>query len=204
MKVLLFLFASISTLTAQTVFAEVFKVLNDKLVYDTGDGDLEDGHETQLLAILKSEKNIKILVLNSSGGLIWVADAMADLVIDAGLNSHVEFECASSCARVFLAGQKRTMSLGGNIGFHKSYWEAQSMKGYYESEKEDEGWSDPFEFASWLYEDTQSDIFSDFEYLMERGVTPQFAIKTLRAGSDGMWYPRRKELLEGGILTQLH
>jgi hypothetical protein len=56
MKVLLFLFASISTLTAQTVFAEVFKVLNDKLVYDTGDGDLEEGHETQLLAILKSEK----------------------------------------------------------------------------------------------------------------------------------------------------
>ena len=71
-----------------------------------------------------------------------------------------------------------------------------------ESKKEDQEWSDPFEFASWLYEDTQVDVFKAFEYLLERDVLPHFAIETLKAGSDGMWYPRRTELLNGGVLTE--
>ena len=133
---------------------------------------------------------------------MYVANEMADLVIDARLSTHVEFSCESSCATVFLAGKKRSLALGGKIGFHKSYWEADSIKEYYESEKETEGWSNFFDFASWMYEDTQSEIFTEFEYLIERGVTPKFAIETLRAGSDGMWYPRRSNLFEGGVLTE--
>ena len=46
------------------------------------------------------------------------------------------------------------------------------------------------------------DFLQALVFFLERGVKPQFAIQTLRAGSDGMWYPRRKELLEGGILTE--
>ena len=90
---------------------------------------------------------------------------------------------------------------GKKVG-HKGYWEATSIKSYYDANKEDEKWANPFEFASWLYEDTQSDVFKEFEYLLERGVKPDFAIKTLKADSDGMWKPRRSELLSGGILTR--
>ena len=68
--------------------------------------------------------------------------------------------------------------------------------------KNDEGWVDSFEFASWLFDDTQSDIFRDFEYLLERGVEAKFAIKTLKADSDGMWEPRISELRSAGVLTQ--
>ena len=63
-------------------------------------------------------------------------------------------------------------------------------------------WETPFEFASWLYEDTQAEVFSDFEYLLERGVNAQFAIRTLKASSDSMWYPRRVELEAAGVLTE--
>ena len=98
----------------------------------------------------------------------------------------------------------RCKYLTSDIGFHAGWWAADSanVEDYYNSEKEDEGWETPFDFASWLYEDTQAEIFTEFEYLLGRGVKPQFAIQILRAGSDGMWYPRRKELLEGGILTE--
>ena len=52
------------------------------------------------------------------------------------------------------------------------------------------------------HEDTQAEVFSDFEYLLERGVNAQFAIRTLKASSDNMWYPRRAELEAAGVLTE--
>ena len=127
---------------------------------------------------------------------------MADLVIDAELNTFVEQNCESACVTIFLVGKNRIMELGAKIGFRASWWPAKNMQSYYQNNKEDKDWETPFEFASWLYEDTQKEIFEQFEYLLERGVQPHFAIQTLKAGSDGMWYPRRKELLKGGILTQ--
>ena len=49
------------------------------------------------------------------------------------------------------------------IGFHSSSWTAESIQDYYTSEKDTQGWGTPFDFASWLYEDTQAEIFSEFE-----------------------------------------
>ena len=49
---------------------------------------------------------------------------------------------------------------------------------------------------------TFESMYIEFEYLLERGVSPSFAIDTLKAGADGMWYPRRKQLLEAGVLTE--
>jgi hypothetical protein len=184
----------------------LFKVEGKNLYFDTentlGVDGINSSHSENLFDILKSNDGITTLILNSEGGLTAEAQDMADLVIDAGLNTYVDGVCLSSCVTIFLGGNNRGLALGGKIGFHKGYWEATSIKNYYDARKEDHNWADPFEFASWLYEDTQSDVFKKFEYLLERGVKPEFAIKTLRADSDGMWEPRRSVLLLGGILTQ--
>ena len=50
--------------------------------------------------------------------------------------------------------------------------------------------------------DTQKQIFRDMEYLIERGVEPLFAIKTMKAESEDMWYPRRKELEAAGVIRK--
>ena len=196
----------LSLLFASVATAEPFKLHNNVLFYSTGEGaeisEIDWGHEDTLLQILKKHKEIDTLVLKSEGGLIEVANNMADLVIDAELDTMVEENCESACVTIFLAGKNRVMEIGAKIGFHASWWSAEDMKSYYQSRREEEDWQSPFEFASWLYEHTQTEIFKDFEYLLERGVQPQFAIQTLKAGSNGMWYPRRKELLKGGILTQ--
>ena len=186
--------------------SEPFKLDNNALSYSNGDGaevlEIDWGHEEELLQILRKHKEIDTLILKSEGGIIEVADKMADLVIDAELNTLVEENCESACVTIFLAGKNRIMELGAKIGFHASWWSAKNMHSYYQNNKEVQDWETPFDFASWLYEDTQKEIFEQFEYLLERGVQPHFAIQTLKAGSDGMWYPRRKELLKGGILTQ--
>ena len=184
----------------------VFRVEKNKVYYDTENPEGVDGinyhHVDNLLEILKSNNQIQTLVLNSGGGYAEAAQELADLVLDAELNTYVENICKSACVNVFLAGTVRGLALGGRIGFHKGYWGSASLKEYYDDHKIDEGWADQFEFASWLYEDTQSDIFRDFEYLLERGVEPAFAIKTLKADSNGMWEPRRSELRSAGVLTQ--
>ena len=126
----------------------------------------------------------------------------SNLIIDYGLDTHVVGSCESACTTLLIAGEKRTVQKGSWVGFHQSSWDAEGIKEWYEYYKEEDGWKNEFEFAEWLYEDTQQTIFKDMQYLIERNVDPLFAIKTMTAKSDDMWYPRRKELLAAGIITE--
>jgi len=191
---------------ATNAVADPFTVDGNAVLYDTINSEVTEeidyGHSEKLLEILKTNENIELLILTSEGGFIKAGYDIADVVIDAELNTHVDSICESTCATVFLAGKKRSLELGAKIGFHSSYWAAEDIHEYYTSEKDRMGWETPFEFASWLYEDTQAEVFSDFEYLLERGVNAKFAIRTLNASSDSMWYPRRAELEAAGVLTE--
>ena len=201
-----FMLTAIFLACGSLLSASPFQVDGDSIYYDTINTEnvdgIEYGHEEELLNLLKENREIRTIHLNSSGGMIEPAQDMSAIIIDAGLDTHVEFKCASACVTMFLGGLNRTLDLGGKLGFHKSYWGSDSIKEYYDSQKETEEWESPFEFASWLYEDTQAELFVEFEYLLERGVSPRFAIDTLKAGADGMWYPRRRQLLEAGLLTE--
>ena len=190
------------TLFAGVAHAQTIWVDGTTLYYDTTENRIESGDEEKILEILKTNPDLTDMVLTSEGGSVSVANLISDYVIDVGLNTHVEGECSSSCTRIFLAGKKRTLAIGSQIGFHRLFWGASDIERYYEAVKERRGWSNFFEFASWSYGDAQEDVFAGFEYLLERGVEPFFAIRTLRAESDDMWYPRRKELKEGGFLTE--
>lgn len=154
--------------------------------------------------VLEENPDIKVVHLTSWGGDIETSYQIADLIIDYELDTHVVEICYSACPTIFLGGEKRTLARVSKLGFHRGWWDAESMKEYYESEKENSGWKTAFDFASWVYEDAQEDIYKEFKFLLERGVEPFFAIKTIQAHpneSDG-WYPRRKELREANFLTE--
>ena len=190
---------------SQPVFAQVFDVKGQELIYDTDnavDKSINFGHADMLLDTLQQHKSIKLLKLHSNGGKTIEARTMANIIIDAGLDTHVNKNCSSSCVRLFLAGKKRTANLGVELGFHRSVWKSESIKHYYEFNKEDEGWETPFDFAAWLYGDVQKDVYEFITYLTDRGVSADIAAKTYRLGNDEMWYPRRQELLSSGILTE--
>ena len=65
--------------------ADVFKIEDNILYYDTENSDItnevSEGHEKELLTILKEHNEIDTLILNSGGGLVYVANEMADLVV---------------------------------------------------------------------------------------------------------------------------
>ena len=131
------------------------------------------------------------------------ADAyeISDLIIDFDLDTHVNGVCHSSCTILFLAGNKRTVERGSTLGFHQLHWPAESQRVYYDYYLGTD-WNDEFEYAEWLYNDAQATILLDMEYLLERGVESYFAIKTLQADPNDMWIPRRKELINAGVIIE--
>ena len=187
---------------------EKFSIDGDTIIYDTFKATDEtlaeiNWEDTNVLAkILSENPNIKTLQLNSLGGIIDAAVYMSDIIIDFELNTHVVGECSSSCAILFIAGEKRTIQRGSWLGFHQGSWDKDSIKEHYEYNKAEYGWANEFEHSSWIYKDTQKQIFRDMEYLIERGVEPLFAIKTMKADSKDMWYPRRKELEAAGVIRE--
>ena len=187
---------------------EKFSINGETLIYDTFKSTDEtlaeiNWEDTYVLAKMLSENpNIKTLQLNSLRGIIDAAEYMSDIIIDFELNTHVVGECSSSCAILFIAGEKRTIQRGSWLGFHQGSWDKDSIKEHYEYNKVEYGWANEFEHSSWIYKDTQKQIFRDMEYLIERGVEPLFAIKTMKADNEDMWYSRRKELEAGGVIKE--
>jgi hypothetical protein len=107
-------FSKLQNIKTTTVFASPFSIQGDTLIYNTED-DEDDGialgHAELLLDALHNNKDIKLIKLHSAGGVRIEAQYMADIIIDAGLDTHVDEECSSSCVRMFLAGKKITRTI---------------------------------------------------------------------------------------------
>ncbi|MGE4324978.1 MAG: hypothetical protein AB7E21_02575 [Pseudodonghicola sp.] len=185
-----------------------FSIDGVTLIYDTEttvEGDeAEITYEDidRLRALLRENEGIKVLELNSTGGGVFASEEMARIVIDFGLDTVVSGACVSSCVNVFLAGKSRRMMLGSKIGFHRRSWSPAAVKDYYEAQRETYGWATPYDFASWIYEDTQAETYKHLAYMLSRGVDPTFAIRTKSVPNDDEWYPSRLELFQAGVLTE--
>ena len=189
---------------------EKFKVDGEVLHYNTElavkdiDKGIKEEDADKLLETLKNNPNIKTIHLTSWGGLISTAVEMADIIIDFELDTHVKEICFSACPLLLMGGETRTLERGSKIGFHRSSWDSNSMKNFYENKETREiyGWKNEFDFSSWVYDDSQEEIYSQFKYYLERGVSPSFVIETMKARSEEGWYPSRKDLLEANVITK--
>lgn len=183
-----------------------FHVEGPVLIYDTeaapdpDDREIQNGDLDDLLEILRGTEGIRSLRLNSTGGSVWAGSEMARVVIDFELDTVVEGECSSSCVSIFLGGTRRELARGGKLGFHQRSWSPGAMESYYDKYAGEEGWETPFDFASWVYEDTQSELFKEMSFMQSRGVALEFAIETKRLRST-TWFPSRRELVQAGVLT---
>ena len=206
-----YIFIPLFLLNTNTVYSnDKFAIDGTILHYNTEIASKEENREINwddvdsFKKILSENPQIESVYLTSWGGQIDAAIEIGDIIIDYELNTHVVEICFSACPLAFLGGEKRTLQRGDKIGFHQGTWDAESIEEYYDNKETQEyyGWESPFDFASWLYEDTQREIYSEFKYYIERGIDPAFVIETMAARSDDGWYPRRKELLNSKFLTE--
>ena len=138
----------------------------------------------ELDALLKSEQSIKEIELNSAGGDVDAAFYMTDLIIDGGLDTNVNGTCES--ALMLLAGERRTVERGSWVGFHQSYWDAQYTR-LFRTNKDSKVVKCSNSLLGVRRHPTRG--FANLQYFVERGVDAGFAIKTMQATSDDMWYP---------------
>ena len=93
------LIALLMTLATNAV-ADPFTVNGNAVFYDTINSEVTEqidcGHAEKLLEIFKTNENIEVLILNSEGGLIEAGYDIADIVIDAELNTHIDIICESA------------------------------------------------------------------------------------------------------------
>ena len=83
-------------------------------------GTISDGSSAVLRAFLDQNPKIRLLHLNSPGGLLNEGLRLARLVHDRGLPVIVDHSCASACTLVLLASPQRWARPGALIGFHQA------------------------------------------------------------------------------------
>ncbi|MCH2095496.1 MAG: hypothetical protein MK160_10320 [Rhodobacteraceae bacterium] len=198
-------FVPVEPLGVEDALPEKFALDGTTLIYDTDQAkdqaqrEIEGQDVDAFLAVLSTHSAVKTLQLNSIGGEVWAGNEIARIVIDFELDTVVAGECSSSCVPIFLAGNVRQMTRGSKIGFHQSNWSADGLKKYYDKWRDDENWETAFDFASWLFKDTQSEVFKELTYMISRGVDAEFAIQTKQMRSS-MWFPSRRILQQAGVL----
>ena len=129
---------------------------------------------------LSKHQTITSVWLDSEGGRVFTARAMARLVEQYELDTHVENRCYSACTVVFMAGEKRTANLGAELGFHQY-----ALQQDYQLQQID----------------VSLELKQDRDYFVRRGVSADFANSVFKATPDALWKPNRKSLLDAGVLT---
>ena len=146
--------------------------------------------------------NVKNVVVSGVGGDAFAAYEIARKIVKFDLNVVARGDCNSACVVLFLGGTNRSLEHGARLGFHRGTTDAMNHQEFYEAQKQEMGWKDEFSYASWVYEEAQVEARKFIEYLLQRGVEPEFALKVLTYSSDDMWYPTEKEMREAGVLTE--
>ena len=144
-------------------------------------GEFNFDLNSDLQTLLKQNKKIKTIELDSSGGLIYAARALAFTIEKNQLDTHVDGVCNSACTVAFMAGNSRTLGANGKIGFHQYEFQKQHPLQVKQAENEQE---------------------KDRQYFSGRGVSKDFLETVYRSGHHAIWQPERTVLKQSGVITQ--
>jgi hypothetical protein len=134
-----------------------------------------------LLTVLSQQDNVKAISLDSHGGIVFAARSIAKLVEENKLSTVVERQCFSACTMVFAAGNQRSVSESGEVGFH----------GY--------SLDMPYRFKT---VDPIEEQEKDKLYLLGRGIDVMFLNQAFNTSSKTLWKPTHAELYQAGFITE--
>lgn len=156
--------------------ASPYKVLLGAVILK-GPIDFEMLHRLELT--IAAFPDLKRVDLQSDGGRVPAARAIAQRIAAARLDTRAIGLCASACPLIFVAGQKRSLGPDGGLGFHA-----------YELLRYDN------------LQNPREEEARDREYLIGRGISADFLDRVFATPPDQLWRPTRGELRNAGFLTQ--
>ena len=129
---------------------------------------------------------VKGIVLDSRGGVLYEGRALAELIRERKLNTYSLKKCSSSCVIAFVSGEKRYMGVNSKLGFHQPHHDLDSEAKIMISEED----------IKRTYE----------EYSLEfknSSVNKDFIARMFGAPSNDMWYPQINELIDANVVHEV-
>jgi hypothetical protein len=143
-------------------------------------GDLSYEVNTALEAALAQHAGIATVELDSSGGQIFAARAIARTIARHRLDTYVSHRCYSACTLTFMAGQRRGLGQDGQLGFHQ--------------------YAIPGDMRVKII-DIAAEQAKDRDYFASRGVTEAFLRRIFQVRHQQIWVPGRDALKNGRVIT---
>jgi hypothetical protein len=142
-------------------------------------GPLSYTENTSLKATLKVFASAQTVLLESDGGNIFAARALAFTIAENGLATRVDGMCFSACTLAFMAGRPRVLGPNGRLGFHS------------------------YAFDSILRlqtVDVKEQETKDRVFFVEQGLSNQFIDRIFATPPTELWQPSRADLIAGGVI----
>jgi len=200
MKILAFLLA----LWTFPVMAEM-RIDGDALIYDapTYDFALNRPSDADGLGnLLRANPNVRRLVLSGSFEITRDALDVARVVADFGLDTEAQGECSDGCLYILAAGKTRTLGKGALLHLRRIVIPTDVLRAQFEHQKGSYGWADEFGQASYMYDRAQNDLRDALGFLLDHGVSVDFALQVFDMPRQDFWTPRREELVAGGVVEK--
>jgi hypothetical protein len=182
-------------------------VSGDRIVFngDVGSSKGEDGltgDYSNLLDLAAANPNVSIVALTGRFPSTGYAMDVARGIEGLGFATTIEGECTDACIYIFVAGSPRSFGKGAKLGLRRLMTTAAHLKESFEQNKAAYGWEDEFGQAAMVYDLAQSSMRSALQYLLEHGVSLEFALQIFATPREDMWWPERDELLTSGVILK--
>lgn len=181
-----------STLTFNTDAFRNSEVQSSRITYDD---DILFGD------LIMNFPDVTTVIVSGGGGSSKAAEGIARKIMEFQLDTVAVNRCGSSCSTIFLAGKKRELAKGGWLCFHRASVTASDYRELFEKGKEYNDWTDEFDFAVDVFDSGQIATRDYVEFLLSRGVSVEFVLKSLIFSANDMWCPSREELEKAGVIN---
>lgn len=141
-------------------------------------GPIGMGDAARLKTLLsEAPQKVKLIELASPGGRVYEAERMVEAIRAVGSDTRAVGDCASACTLVFLAGGKRQLMPGAQLGFHRA------SSGTYNP----------------VFDEIANQELSATYRRM--GLPEYFVERTAKTPSHSMWWPRSDELVSHQLIV---
>ena len=181
------------------------RIEGDALIYDAPAYGYNPNRASDADAIgtlLRTHAEIKRIVLV---GDFWITRAALDVarvVDDFGLATEVRGECSEACLYILVAGKTRTVAQGAQVHLKRIVMPADILKAQFAGQKASYGWADEFGQAAFMYDRAQNDMRDGLGFLLDHGVSLDFALRVFDTPRQDVWTPTREELVAGGVVEK--
>lgn len=142
-------------------------------------GPFPQGTAQSVQTMLQRFPSIRVIHLNSPGGLITEGVALYQLIQEYQLDTYVPSACSSACTIAFMGGQNRYLSKRGILGFHSA--SVHQLDG-----------------------ETVQQVNDDFKRIYrQHGVSESFIRQAVAVSGADIWYPGPLELVEARVVNAL-